>query len=253
VIVIPMGGASSRFFAAGWNRPKYELPVGSRPLFDLCVGSFAAYIATERFLFVVRAEYGAERFVDEACARLAIQRAEVVALNAPTRGQAETVKLGLERAGVAGDEPVTVFNVDTVRPAFAHPPQLTAWDGYLEVFEGAGDHWSFVEPAGDGSTRVRRTAEKLRISSLCSTGLYYFARARDFTQAFERAAADPGFMARWRELYVAPLYNFLIERGLDIRYRLIEPSAVIFAGTPAEYLELRAAHAAPAGASAAGG
>jgi len=248
-----MGGASSRFFAAGWNRPKYELPVGSRALFDLCVESFAAFFAAERFLFVARPEYGAERFVLEGCARLGIRRAAVVALNGPTRGQAETVQLGLERAGVAGDEPLTVFNVDTVRPGFAHPPQLGAWHGYLEVFEGAGDHWSFVEPAADGSTRVRRTAEKLRISSLCSTGLYYFARARDFTQAFEDAAADTGFVERWRELYVAPLYNLMIERGLDIHYRLIAPSAVIFAGTPAEYLALCAAHAAPAGASAAGG
>jgi hypothetical protein len=34
---------------------------------------------------------------------------------------------------------------------------------------------------------------------------------------------------------VAPLYNHLIGRGLRIGWRLIEPSEVVFCGTPCEY------------------
>jgi hypothetical protein len=233
-----MAGASSRFFAEGWDRPKYELAVGSQTLFELSVRSFARYFASEAFLFVVRRDFQARPFVAAACRRLGIMQVVVVELDAPTRGQAHTVALGLEEAGAAADEPLTIFNIDTVRPGFTHPETRTEWDGYLEVFEGDGSQWSFVEPMPGGSTLVRRTTEKLRISALCCTGLYYFAGRSLFDAAYRRAAHDAAYVARWRELYIAPLYNLMIEDGLQVHYRLIPRKAVLFSGTPGEYRAL---------------
>ena len=43
------------------------------------------------------------------------------------------------------------------------------------------------------------------------------------------------------ELYVAPLYNDLIERGLDVRFSVIPREEVVFCGVPAEYDAVRAA------------
>ena len=239
MIVIAMGGASSRFFAEGWTQPKYELPVGERPLFDLTVESFSRYFGSERFLFVARKEFHARGFIDRRCDHLGISSYEVVELDHLTRGQAESVNIGLDRAGVAPTEPLTIFNIDTIRPDFSHPSEMSQWDGYLEVFRGEGKNWSFAEPAAPDSTRVVRTSEKIKISDLCSTGLYYFARAQSFTDAFSRALAEQReFLAQWKEFYIAPLYNFLIADGLQIHYRLIDPSQVIFSGTPDEYRAL---------------
>ena len=42
------------------------------------------------------------------------------------------------------------------------------------------------------------------------------------------------------ELYVAPLYNYLISQGRDIRYNIINNESVIPCGTPAEYEKLSA-------------
>jgi hypothetical protein len=230
VIVIPMAGRSQRFLDAGYDRPKYMLPLEGRSVFAHAVASFEADFATRPFRFIVAA--GAAPFVISEAERLGVADFEVVELAHPTAGQAETVELGI--GAHAG--PLTVFNIDTFRPGFAFPGGLydTA-DGWLEVFKGCGANWSYVEPAPGPEPWALRTAEKVEISDLCCTGLYHFACAADFRAALaaERAAPQAG------ELYVAPLYNHLIGKGARVAWRLIARSEVVFCGTPAEYEALR--------------
>lgn len=230
MIVIPMAGESRRFIQAGYGVPKYRLELGGKTVFARAVESFAAYFATEPFRFVCREEHGA--FVSAECERLRIVKASVVTLARPTSGQAETVLLGLE--AVPDDEPVTIFNIDTFRPGFRYPEWSRDCDGYLEVFAGEGDNWSFVRPDGRDPRLVAETAEKRAISDLCCTGLYHFASAGRFREAYAAPSAATSEAER-RERYVAPLYNALIRTGKRIRYDLIPPSAVIFCGTPHEY------------------
>jgi hypothetical protein len=231
-----MAGNSRRFFEVGYSRPKYELPVGEDTLFALTVRSFEHYFDSERFVFVCRADLDAEAFVRRECALLGIARLDVVPIAEPTRGQAETVLLGLAAAGYDAAESMLVFNIDTIRSGYQFPTSCDWADGYLEVFSGPGDGWSFVQPAAAFSRRVARTTEKERISDLCCTGLYHFARAADFVAVCEDAIAHADeFRARWAELYVAPLYNALIARGLAVTYHEVDIADVGFSGTPAEY------------------
>lgn len=233
IFVIAMAGKSRRFRDAGYA-PKFMLPLNGRPLFDLAVGSFSRYFASAEFLFVLRP--GARKFVAERCRHLGIAKARLAVLPAPTSGQAESVALGLEQAQVKDDTPITIFNIDTIRTGYRAPP--LAGSGDLEVFEGEGEGWSFVAPDPDRPGRVLETSEKRPISRLCCTGLYRFAQARDFHWAF-RNPAPPASEAELRERYVAPLYNALITRGLDIRYTLIGRESVGFCGTPEEYESLK--------------
>lgn len=227
MIVIPMAGRSQRFFDAGYDRPKYELPLEGRSVFAHAVGSFEAHFATQPFLFVAAAE--AEPFVRSQARSLGVVEFEIVGVSGSTAGQAETVEFGLDEIGWAG--PVTIFNIDTFRPGFAFPAApLAGADGWLEVFRGEGANWSYVRPAPDAPWALE-TAEKRPISDLCCTGLYHFARAGDFRDALATERAAP----QAAELYVAPLYNHLIARGARIGWRLIERDEVVFCGTPAEY------------------
>ncbi|MEZ2354489.1 glycosyltransferase family 2 protein [Caballeronia sp. RCC_10] len=239
MIVIPMAGNSSRFYKAGYTRPKYELEIGGRTLFELTVGSFDAYFTSETFVFVVRQDFAATRFVDEMSRAVGIASYHIVELHAPTRGQAETVLAGIEDADRALDERLLVFNIDTIRPGYRIPEEVAHADGYLEVFRAEGDHWSFVRPASADSHVVIETTEKRRISDLCCTGLYFFSAASDFVSVFSEAMAHYGeFEQQWRELYIAPLYNTLIERGKRIVYHEVPASDVLLAGTPEEYVAL---------------
>ena len=243
-LIFPMAGLSERFTRAGFTVPKYMLQAHGRSLFRHAVEGFLRHAPEMRLLFVARDVADTASFIAAECRTMAITGFEIHLLDAPTRGQAETVALGL--AGRAsGDDAAMIFNIDTFRPGWQPPSgfALDDIDGYLEVFEGEGRNWSFVAPRDPVSRSVARTTEKDPISNLCCTGLYYFRRIADFVEAFG-AAAGAG-AASWSagELYVAPLYNRLIAAGRDIRYHLIRRDEVIFCGTPAEYQAVLAAPA----------
>ncbi len=243
MFVIPMAGESRRFRDAGFSTPKFRLEAHGASVFDHAVNSFSAYFSSDAFLFVVR-DAESEDFVRARCQALDIADALVIRLPRATAGQAETVLLGLDLGGIGDDEAIAIFNIDTFRPDYRKPAQVgdPACAGYLEVFRGVGDGWSFVAPDPVRAGMVARVAEKKAISDLCCTGLYYFRRAGDFRWAY-RNPAPPASEAERRERYVAPLYNPLIESGFTIGLQMIAPSEVIFCGTPAEYEEVLASDA----------
>ncbi len=234
-IVIPMAGLSSRFMKAGYTLPKYMLYVKNKSLFRLAVESFEKYFETVRFVFIARDVFDTERFIKEECELLGIKEFSVVMLDQPTRGQAETVIKGVEGAGIKDDESILIFNIDTFRPGFSFPEKIKEWDGYLEVFEGSGANWSYAKTESDDSTRVIETAEKQEISTHCSTGIYYFKKAGEFVAAYNENLVNP--IKGVPELYVAPLYNFLIRDGKNIHIDIIPRTSVIFCGVPQEYEE----------------
>lgn len=230
MFVISMAGLSSRFFKAGYAVPKYQLGLHGKSVFAHSLLSFKQYFETDLFLIILRDVYDTYEFVEKEIHFLGIKNYHIVVLEHETRGQAETVYLGV-RDLPQQNEPIYIFNIDTFRYDFQKPDFAEICDGYLEVFKGEGDHWSFVKPL-DGS-RVSMTAEKERISDLCSDGLYYFKSVHLFTELFERAKLQNLYVKG--ELYIAPMYNLLIGDGKDIRYYTIEDSEIDFCGTPDEY------------------
>lgn len=231
-----MAGLSSRFTNAGYVLPKYMLYVKNRSLFNLAVSSFEKYFDTCRFVFIARDVFDTRTFIEKECELIGVKDFSIVILPQPTRGQAETVLEGITRAGVAEEEPILIFNIDTFRPGFTFPEDMNGWDGYLEVFVGSGKNWSYAKTESDDSTLVVETAEKVEISRYCSTGLYYFSSASSFMNAYTENLEHP--MDGKAELYVAPLYNHLIKAGKKIHIHVIDREDVIFSGVPAEYEQI---------------
>ncbi|ASJ71650.1 capsular biosynthesis protein [Granulosicoccus antarcticus] len=236
MIVIPMAGLSSRFKNEGFETQKYMLEARGQTLFDHSLMSFERYFGSERFLFITLEEHKSESFIRTRCHEMGITCYDVVQLTEQTLGQAHTVYLGIKAVSVCVDEPILVFNIDTFRPNFKMPKKfdVSAVDGYLETFIGSGKNWSNVLPRSTIDMTVKRTAEKQEISEYCCTGIYYFRSAELFTSSFERSATLDNNDC---ELYIAPLYNRLIEDGMDIRYTVILREEVIFCGVPEEYYQ----------------
>ncbi|MGJ7475824.1 capsular biosynthesis protein [Pseudomonas fulva] len=233
MIVIPMVGKSSRFFKAGYQEPKYKLTIGAVTVFEKAVSSFSRYFDTDPFLFLVRGDYDAFEFVNIHARKLGIKNFKVVEFKEETLGQADTVYQGLVKSinFAPPEEPIYIFNIDTFHLNFSK--SQSKCDGYLEVFEGDGEHWSFVAPGVEDN--VARTTEKERISNLCSNGLYYFRNAEIFFSAF-RKMVDINLKPNG-EFYIAPMYNMLIADNLTVKYKLVNLSDLVFCGTPAEYDE----------------
>jgi hypothetical protein len=244
MIVLPMAGGSTRFARAGYEIPKFMLPLHGHSVFAHALGSFCHYFDAEGFLFVCRDDPGTAAFIGAQATLLGLapDRMRVIALPRPTAGQAETVAEGLRLAGVAADEALTIFNIDTFRPGFRYADLFDrhAVDGYLEVFTGEGDAWSFVRAADERAPtgRALEVAEKRRISTLCSDGLYHFRTASRFLSLYAETASEDPARLDGGERYVAPLYDLAIRHGLDIRYQLIAAEDIRFCGTPEQYQAL---------------
>ena len=238
MIVIPMAGESKRFREAGYKGSKYELLLAGKSVFRHAVESFSYYFQSTRFVFIHGS--GADAFVQTECKSLGIREYSLVNVPQPTRGQADTVQLGLEALGVQDFESIVIFNIDTFRTRFRLPPPpfLSCIDGYLEVFRGSGPNWSYVRPHPNQPGRAIETAEKEEISDLCCTGVYYFRKLGDLKKCLtgvQNTETDESSA----ELYVAPLYNKLIRTGASIGYYEISRDEVIFCGVPTEYEHLK--------------
>jgi hypothetical protein len=163
---------------------------------------------------------------------LGIEHYQIICLDTLTRGQAETVYLGLKKYNVQDD--ILIFNIDTIRSNFQLPAGIQDWDGYLEVFKGSGLNWSYAKVIKD-TTQVIETAEKVEISDNCSTGIYFFKDTRYFYNAYDYYNQNN---LNIHEYYIAPLYNYLIQQKKNIHIHIIPSEDVVFCGIPEEYVEL---------------
>lgn len=231
MFIIPMAGLSSRFFKAGYDKPKYQLDLNGESVFAWSVKSFERYFKIDKFIFIYRDVYETKSFLEKEVKKLGIKEYELVCLPEETLGQADTVYQGVSH--ISSDEEIYIFNIDSRIIDFTKPDWVEECDGYLEVFRGEGDHWSFALPENAESKKVIQTAEKERISDLCSDGLYYFKQKSVFEKLFLQAIKS-GNTAK-NEYYIAPLYNDLITQGGKVYYDLISNDKILFCGTPDEY------------------
>lgn len=234
MIVIPMAGLSSRFFKAGYKKPKYQLDLNGETVFSWSVKSFERYFKTDKFIFIYREMYNTTVFLENEIKNLGIIDYELVCLPEETLGQADTVYQGI--CHIQLDDELYIFNIDSKIIDFKKPNWVSECDGYLEVFKGDGDHWSFALSQTPNNRMVVKTAEKERISDLCSDGLYYFKKKSVFEKLFLHAIQTKN--TAQNEYYIAPLYNELIDNGGVVFYDLIANDKILFCGTPVEYLHL---------------
>ncbi|MEZ5669316.1 MAG: NTP transferase domain-containing protein [Alphaproteobacteria bacterium] len=228
-IIVTMAGEGRRFRDAGFDLPKFAIPVHGRTLLDWSLYSLTRFAAARaRVVFVARAADNAIGAIARACAATGFQDWSVVTVDGPTDGQATTV-LRAEIAVADPQERLLVYNVDTLVWPGALDPAAFRGDGWIPCFPGAGEAWSFAR--ADAAGRVAEVREKRRISADATVGLYGFANWQAFRAAYD-ATYGGGAPREAGECYVAPLYNAMIAAGADVRLSRLPASAVVPLGTP---------------------
>ncbi|MBI4802319.1 MAG: hypothetical protein HY796_07320 [Elusimicrobia bacterium] len=239
---IAMAGRGLRFAEAGFSLPKYMIEAAGRTLFEHSVFSLPLQLAAKIF-FIALSEheqtFRLSAFIKEKLGRSAAAGLawELALLDAPTRGQAETV-LKIQDL-VPPESALAVYNIDTCFSSATLAARLAdpraRRDGVIGAFKLAGPDpkWSFARTGPGGA--VVETAEKVQISDNALTGLYHFSRSADFFEA--AGAAVRGGETERGEFYVAPLYNRLIAGGR--RFVLDEAEELIPLGTPEDVAAFR--------------
>jgi NDP-sugar pyrophosphorylase family protein len=246
VVAITMAGLGTRFRKAGYDKPKYQIEVLGRPLFDWSLLGLAAFAAAGwRFRFAALKNDGAGDFIRERCGALAVDVEHILELDSLTDGQATTALLLV--SAVPDESAIAIFNIDTfVRPGAIDPAQIAAGlSGWIPCFPGPGEGWSFARTNDEG--RVVEVREKQRVSPHATLGLYWFASAGLYRRAYTSYFAG-GHGEEKGERYIAPMYNQLIAEGLRVEILDVALSDVGMLGTPEQVREFAASP--PAGAHA---
>ena len=164
-----------------------------RTLFDWSMDSLIGYNElVSRYVFVVRKEDNAEKFIKSHCAHYGIHDVKIVEIDHMTDGQATTCMLAIPYCNPA--DAIMVYNIDTyVEPGEMNYKDISG-DGHIPCFHADGDHWSFAKLDGDG--RVIEVREKVRISDNCTLGAYYFSSAKLYENLYREYYMDDSHMEK---------------------------------------------------------
>ncbi len=231
-IVITMAGKGSRFYEAGYTRPKYEIMAHGRSLFDWSMLSLKNFLSSEaRVIFVCLKDNHSSEYILQRCQALSLKDIYIHELNEVSDGQASSAYLS--RRYWNPSAPLLIYNIDTyVNPNILSFNCIRAGsDGWVPCIQAPGEHWSFVKIDGDGW--AIDLAEKQRISDFASIGLYWFLRADRYVEAYELFFENQANLTRG-ERYIAPLYRQFIQNGDRISISELPSKEVHVLGTPGE-------------------
>lgn len=232
-VIITMAGLGSRFRKAGYNCPKYMIEAKGKTLFEWSMSSLVGYNDhVDKYIFVVRKEDNSEDFIREECKKFGISDVEVIGIDYLTDGQATTCMLAIPHCNP--DSEIMVYNIDTYVEPYEMKYEDISGDGHIPCFHAPGDHWSFVKLDENG--RAVEVREKVRISDNCTLGAYYFSSAKLYKDLYEEYYSDNSHLEK-NEKYIAPLYNFMIEKGMKVTISIVDAKKVHVLGTPEELNE----------------
>ncbi|MCD8225322.1 MAG: glycosyltransferase family 2 protein [Clostridiales bacterium] len=229
-MIITMAGLGTRFRKVGYNCPKYMIEAKGKTLFEWSMDSLLGYNDhISKYVFVVRKEDHSENFIRKQCEKYGIRNVEIVELDHMTDGQATTCALAMPYCDP--DDAIMVYNIDTYVEPYEMKYEDISGDGHIPCFHAEGDHWSFAKLDGHG--KVIEVREKVRISDNCTLGAYYFSSARLYQQLYNEYYADDNRVEK-NEKYIAPLYNFMIKKGMLVTISIVNEKKVHVLGTPEE-------------------
>lgn len=210
-ILYPLAGSSSRFFDAGYTVPKIMIDVAGRSMLSRATTSVSIH---GRNIFVFQRDHDEQYDLSSFLHDLE-PRAELVAIDEPTSGAAQTVLAAKEL--INNENPLIIVNSD----------QVIAWssrnfliesgsrnlDGCIVTFESNDPKYSYVK-VNEDSQLVEEVAEKEVISNTATVGIYYWKHGSDYVKYAEQMIEKDSRVNG--EYYVCPVYNEAILDGKKV-------------------------------------
>lgn len=228
-LILPMGGAGTRFFDKGYDCPKPLLTLRGKPFFYWATESIYRRVPTAGLTFVILREH-AERFGLREKILSYYPEARIVELPHVLQGAVLTCLEGVK--ALPEDRPVLFNDCDHYFTASALAQFCASdaqADGLLLTFRSDKPCYSYVDY--DAAGNVTRTVEKQVISRDAICGAYYFASKRLFCHYAARYLQT----CTYREFFLSGVYNGMAQDGCVIRSLPVDLHIPF--GTPEEYRE----------------
>ncbi len=227
-LIMPMGGAGSRFYKNGYVLPKPIIEIHERPFFYWAAMSILKYIPTADVTFVVLRQHVDEFQIDKVI-RTYFPNARIKVLSEILPGPVYTALEGVR--DLQDDVPVIINDCDHMFCCHGLNELMNgapfSYDGVLLTFKSNLPQYSYVRY--DEAGKIIGTAEKQVVSSHAICGAYTFRN----TALFREAAFEYIQQSSDGEKYMSGVYSVLCERGMKLTDYLLDFHVEF--GTPAEY------------------
>lgn len=238
-IVIPMAGAGSRFFQAGYEKPKPFIDVDGKPMIVRVLDNLVYPGA--RYILIARSEH-LNREKELVAWIQKNYNVTFVAVDSLTEGTACTVLFA--RNLIRSSVPVVVANSDQIVDVnfedFINDAIVRKLDGSILTFidEEKNPKWSFARL--DENKLVAEVREKQPISNYATVGIYLFSNGEEFVESVVQMMIENDRVNG--EFYTCPTYNHLVRKSKKIGVYNINSSQMHGIGTPEDlnkYLAFR--------------
>lgn len=221
-IVIPMAGLGSRFVKAGYDKPKPLIPINGKPMISLvCDNLFVnAY-----FIFIINSEH--EKYNVSDLLKQISPDCTIIKVDKVTEGAACSVLLASEY--INNDVELVIANSDQYVEWSSNFLEFlmraSEYSAAISSFTATDPKWSFALVEND---LVKKVAEKIPISNIATTGIYYWKKGSDFVK-YANQMISKNIRVN-NEFYVCPVFNEAIEDNK--RITVIECKHMHGLGTP---------------------
>ncbi len=228
-LVMPMGGAGSRFFKTGFVMPKPLIEINGKPFLYWATRSIEKYVDLADVTFVVLKQHIAGFHIDQVIWRyFPTAKIEAVEWDEVKSGPVMTCLAGLRY--IDDDQPILFNDCDHMFAcgSFAQDMNEGSWDydGALLTFESDQPQFSYIQYENG---RIVGTVEKKAVSNHAICGAYMVRSAQMFREMAEIYLKN----CNYSEFFVSGIYNVMCQKGLNVQNYSVDFHIPF--GTPVEY------------------
>lgn len=228
-LIMPMGGAGSRFFNNGYLTPKPLIDINGKPFLYWATRSIQKYIDLADITFVVLNQHIDEFEIDKTILKY-FPGAHIINVDF------EEVKAGPALTCLAGvreitdSQPILFNDCDHMFKCKSLIEDANAgnwdFDGGLLTFESTLPQYSYIKY---NQEKITGTVEKEVVSNSAICGAYIFRNK----QLFSTMAEEYFHVCNYKEYFVSGIYNVMCQSGLIIKNYKTDFHVPF--GTPEEY------------------
>jgi dTDP-glucose pyrophosphorylase len=211
-LLIPAAGKGSRFAEVGFHLPKPLIPIWEIPMLIWVISNFPLQRSDEVKVLCQKA-HGIPRALQDFTQKFQC-RIEFIEIDYWTDGPAHSLEILLD--GVPDFSPVICANSDQYifsgLTDFLTAVRDSKSQGQILTMEASSNAWSYI--GRDKQGKVNRVVEKEEISREATVGVYGWDSATTLRSALAWQRVS-GVKVN-NEFYVAPSYQYLIEKNLNI-------------------------------------
>lgn len=228
-LIMPMGGAGSRFHKNGYELPKPLIDIQGKPFFYWATQSVIKFIEVDLLIFVVLQDH-VNRFQIDKKIRSFYPNAIIEIIPEILNGPVLTAFEGIKN--INDNKPFIINDCDHMFKCnafydFCNNGNFENTGGAILSFQSEDPKFSFLKVNSDNE--VIGTAEKQVISNQAICGVYLFESKKTYIEISKRYFTN----CSYPEYFVSGLYNILIEMNKRVIYFTVDFHVPF--GTPEEY------------------